>query len=85
MTKLQKIRRERGLTQLGLAERSGVSLRMIQHYERGEFNFSNVGVYVMLRLANALSVPLYALLSDEAEKAALDYDRLSADAALLYS
>lgn len=85
MTKLQKIRRERGLTQLVLAERSGVSLRMIQHYERGEFNFSNVGVYVMLRLATALSVPLYELLSGDAQKAALEYDRLSADAALLYS
>lgn len=85
MTELQKIRKARGLTQLELAGRSGISLRMIQHYERGEFNFANVGVQTMLRLAVALSVPLYDLLSGEAQEDAIAYDRLSADAALLYS
>ena len=74
MTELQKIRRERGLTQLELAARSGVSLRMVQHYERGEFNFQNVGVLVMLRLAVALQCKLSDLLSGAARTSALCYE-----------
>ena len=35
MTKLKRIRKERGLSQSRLAEASGVNVRMIQHYEQG--------------------------------------------------
>ena len=54
MTNLQKIRKSRNMTQQQLADASGISLRMIQHYEQGDFNFSNIGIMVMIRLASAL-------------------------------
>lgn len=71
MTKLQNVRKEKGLTQRDLAIRSGVSLRMIQHYERGEFRFENVGVGVMLRLAVSLNCKLSDLLDGDAARIAL--------------
>ena len=71
MTKLQNVRKEKGLTQRDLAIRSGVSLRMIQHYERGEFRFENVGVGVMLRLAVSLGCKLSDLLDGDAARIAL--------------
>ena len=71
MTKLQNVRKEKGLTQRELAHLSGVSLRMVQHYERGEFRFENVGVGVMIRLALALGCHLSDLLDGEDAELAL--------------
>ena len=73
MTKMQQIRKNIGITQRELAEKSAVSIRMIQHYERGEFAFENIGVWAMIRIAMALKVPLYALLDGDAEKDAFEY------------
>jgi transcriptional regulator with XRE-family HTH domain len=75
MTRLQEIRRLKGMTQRELADASGVSLRMVQHYERGEFRFENVGVLVLLKFSNVLDVPLSSLLDGEAQAEAVLYDR----------
>lgn len=73
-TKLQAMRKLRGMRQADLAEASGVSLRMVQHYERGEYRFENVGVLVMLKFSNAPGVPLSDLLEGEACSEAKKYD-----------
>lgn len=75
ITKLQKIRKMNGLTQKQLADLSGVSIRSIQHYERGEFNFENVGVHVMVSFALALRCRLSDLLDGEAAETARKWER----------
>lgn len=64
MTNLQKVRRERNLTQSGLSELSGVSLRTIQHYEHGEFKHG--GIVPMLKIAIALKCRLSDILEEDA-------------------
>lgn len=75
MTNLQKIRKMNGITQKQLADLSGVSLRSIQHYERGEFNFANVGVEVMLSFALALRCRLSDLLDGDAAAVARAWEK----------
>ena len=75
MTKLQRIRKDRGLTQKELSQKSGIALRSIQHYERGEFNFANVGINVMLRFALALECRLSDLLDEQAAETALAWEQ----------
>lgn len=75
MTKLQKIRKSKNLTQSNLADASGLSLRAVQHYEQGDFCFGRVGVGTMLRLAVALGCNLSDLLDGDDKKAALAYDK----------
>lgn len=71
MTHLQKIRKSKNITQAGLANASGLSLRAVQHYEQGDFCFGRVGVGTMLRLAAALGCNLSDLLDGDDKKAAL--------------
>ena len=71
MTNLQEIRKKRGLTQSELAGLSGISLRTLQHYERGEFDFGNIGVSAMIRLSVALGCRLSDLLDGDAKNAAV--------------
>lgn len=54
MTNLKKMREKKGMTQAELAEKSGVNLRMIQHYEQGYKDIKNSKVITALSLANAL-------------------------------
>ena len=65
----------KGLRQKDLAEAAGVSLRMVQHYEQGEYRFENVGVYIMLKFANALNCSLADLLDGDAATEAAKYDK----------
>jgi transcriptional regulator with XRE-family HTH domain len=76
MTKLKAVRTLKGFTQKDLANLSGVSLRMVQHYEQGDFRFENIGVLVMLKFANVLGVSLSDLLDGEAALEAKRYDKL---------
>jgi transcriptional regulator with XRE-family HTH domain len=59
-SRLRAARRERGLTQEALAERSGVSLELIGKLERGKRETARITT--LTNLANALGVPLSALL-----------------------
>lgn len=54
MTKLKKIRLGRHITQAELSERSGVNIRMIQHYEQGTKDIKKGNVMTVLSLAEAL-------------------------------
>lgn len=54
MSNLQIMRRKRGLTQAELAERSQVSLRIIQHYEQRYRDINRAEVRTVVRLADAL-------------------------------
>ena len=62
MTNLQRIRKERGLTQKALAEQSGVSVRMIQHYEQGIKDINKASAITVYNLAKALMVEMATLL-----------------------
>ncbi len=51
---LKRLRKYAGLTQKGLSEASGVSLRMIQLYEQGQNDLSRAQAKVVVSLAKAL-------------------------------
>lgn len=53
-TPLARIRRNRGIAQRELADRSGVSLRMIQLYEQRQNDLSKASVSIVLALARVL-------------------------------
>lgn len=54
MTRLQEQRKKAGLSQSQLAEKSGISLRTLQHYEIGDKNIRKAAVETVLALAEAL-------------------------------
>ncbi|MFD4660851.1 helix-turn-helix domain-containing protein [Kitasatospora sp. NPDC058444] len=60
--RLRSMRRERGLSQVQLQERSGVDNKTISRVENGH---RNVGLDELVRLADALDVPVWRLLRDE--------------------
>lgn len=62
MTNLKRIRRESGLTQAGLAEKSGVNVRMIQHYEQGQKPINSAEALTVYKLAKALDCTVEELL-----------------------
>ena len=62
MTNLQRIRKERGLTQKQLAEKSGVSLKMIQKYEADIKDINHARAFTVFRLSKALGCSMHALL-----------------------
>lgn len=43
-----------GITQSELAEKSGINIRQIQKYEKGEYDIENMTLRTALALANAL-------------------------------
>lgn len=61
---LKKIRLERGLHQKQLAEKSGVSYRMIRCYEDGSRKIEKAEFGTVLKLAVALDVPVSSILTD---------------------
>lgn len=63
-TKLVKIRKEKGLSQSQLAERSGVHPKAISKLERGERPLSNLRLSTALALADALQVDPHQLIDD---------------------
>lgn len=67
MTNLQRIRKERGLTQKQLAELSGVKLCMIQKYESGEKNINHAQFITIVLLSFALTCRKYELLEEDEE------------------
>lgn len=86
--KVRKKRIEAGLSQSGLAEKSGLSLRSIQNYESGQRSPANITI--VKNIAKALGVSFEYLLDDRAqyvldaaqkggEAAAVDIDRLLSD------
>ena len=60
---LKRQRKSAGFTQQELAERSGVSLRMIRAYEQNKQNISKAEAAAVLNLASVLGCSPYSLLS----------------------
>ena len=54
MSHLKEKRKEAGMSQAQLAEKSGVNIRMIQHYEQGFKDFDKASVETAVKLAKAL-------------------------------
>lgn len=54
MSNLKRIRESKGLTQAGLAEKSGVNKRMVEHYEQGFHDINKAEARTIFKLARAL-------------------------------
>lgn len=62
MSKLKQARENRGLSQSQLATASGVSVRMIQHYEQGVRDINKAQAINVVRMADALQVDIKDIL-----------------------
>ena len=59
---LKYMREAAGYSQSQLAAASGVSLRMIQHYEQGDKSINKASVITVLKLAEALDCDVYDII-----------------------
>lgn len=58
MHKLKQIRETAGMSQRELANASGVSIRMIQHYEQGVKDINKAAAITVKRLAESLNAKM---------------------------
>ena len=65
MTNLKRIRTDAGLSQTKLAEASGVSVRMIQHYEQRVKDINAAAALTVYRIARALDCTVEDLLENK--------------------
>jgi len=65
MNNLQRIRKERGMSQSQLAEASGANLRMIQYYEQGAKDINRAEAHTVWKLSQALQCNMEDILEDE--------------------
>lgn len=56
--KLKEMRKARGLSQAQLAEKTGINVRTLQHYEQGSKNFDHARIDSILRVCIALDCKL---------------------------
>jgi transcriptional regulator with XRE-family HTH domain len=63
--RLARLRKERGWTQVELAERVGITQRLVSDYERGRLRLN---ADIVVRLANALEVATDELLQPDGQK-----------------
>ena len=64
MNRLQDKRKAAGLSQSELAKKSGINIRLIQHYEQGTKDINKAQVVTVLQLAEALEVDVYDIIND---------------------
>lgn len=62
MSNLKRIREESGLSQNKLAEKSGVSPRMVKYYEQGVKDINNAQGITLYKIAKALNCKIDDLL-----------------------
>ena len=62
--RLKALRGASGLSQSQLAQKTGVSLRTLQHYEQGTKNLNGAHLDTLLKLCIALDCSLNALITD---------------------
>ncbi len=67
-TRLQKIRKSRGMTQQELADLSGVSLRMIQLYEQRQNDINQASARAITSLSRTLCCNFYEIMEIELEE-----------------
>ena len=58
MTKLKTLRQAKGLSQSQLAEKTGINVRTIQHYEQGSKNFDHARIDTIMKICIALNCKL---------------------------
>lgn len=68
MSKLKLLRTEKKLSQRELAEKSGVSLRTLQHYEIGDRDINGASLEALLKLSDVLEIKFYELLDDDLQE-----------------
>lgn len=62
--KLKAWRQAKGLSQSQLAEKTGINLRTIQHYEQGSKNFDHARIDTIMRVCIALDCRLDDILEN---------------------
>lgn len=67
MTNLKNIRDNAGLSQSQLSEKSGVNVRMIQHYEQGVKDINKAQAITLFKLAQALDTNMENLIEIKKE------------------
>ena len=72
-TILQTIRLEKGMSQYELAEKSGVNYRTLQDFDQGRKSLYNAKGDMLIKLSNALEVPIESLLGSDNENRLLTY------------
>lgn len=65
MSNLQTIRKAAALSQSALAEKSGVSVRMIQFYEQGVKDINKAQAITLLNIARVLNVSIEDIMETE--------------------
>lgn len=65
MSNLKRMRTESNLSQSQLADKAGVNVRMIQHYEQGYKNINTAQAITVYRIAEALGCTVGDLLEIE--------------------
>lgn len=65
MPKIKDLRKAKGMTQKDLAEKAGLSLRTLQHYEQGSKDLNMAAAITVHALAVALGAQMEELLDFE--------------------
>lgn len=73
---LKETRKKTGLSQKEVSQRSGISLKTIQHYEQGERDINGANLKTLLKLCDVLNCRLEDLLTDTETIELLDKQRL---------
>lgn len=63
--KLKEMRQSRGLSQSQLAEKTGINVRTLQHYEQGSKNFDHARIDTILRVCIALGCKLEDIIENK--------------------
>lgn len=66
-TNLKRIRKASGVTQKELSERSGINIRMIQHYEQGFKDINKAQGIILYKLSQALKCDMENLIEIKKE------------------
>lgn len=64
MKKLKQLRMAQGLSQSQLAEKAGLNVRVLQHYEQGTKNFDHARIDILLKYCIALNCKLSDLIEN---------------------
>ena len=62
--KLKEIRQAKGLSQSKLAEKTGISIRTIQHYEQGAKDFNHARIDTILKVCVTLNCKLEEIIDN---------------------
>lgn len=62
--KLKELRQARGLSQSQLAEKTGINLRTLQHYEQGSKNFDHARIDTLVKTCLVLNCKLEDIIED---------------------